>query len=225
MQATLADVVVIFDLDGTLIDTAGDLAASLNHTLERAGLAPAPVDRVRHLVGHGARAMLRKGLADAGAPEPDSAEMEAHLGVFLDHYQRHLADTSRPFPGAVEAIAALRADGAAIAICTNKREALARALIDRLALSSLFSSIVGGDTAAAAKPDPRPVLRCLAEARRAVGVFVGDSDTDIRAAAAAKIPCLAARFGYGPLDLCDDALAMFSDYEELVPLVRWAAGR
>ncbi len=223
MQRPLAGVAVLFDLDGTLIDTAGDLAASMNHALKSAGHRPVPLARVRHLVGHGARAMLAKGLAETGAGEADPAALDALVGAFLEHYAAHIADSSRPFPGALEAIGALKADGAAIAICTNKREHLARALIDALGLRDCFSSIVGGDTAGAAKPDARPVLRCLAETGCARGVFVGDSDTDIRAAAAARLPCLGALFGYGPLDLCEQALALFSTYEEVPALVRWAA--
>lgn len=210
---TLAGVTIVFDLDGTLVDTAGDLGASMNHALLRAGLPQLPLARVRHLVGHGARTMLEKGFAEAGA-SPMPEELDAHVAIFLDHYLDHIADTSRPFPGAIEAIEALQADGAAIALCTNKREAPARVLMEALRLSRYFSAIVGGDTTGAAKPDPRPVLRCLEETGSLKGVFIGDSDTDIKAAVAAGIPCLAALFGYGPLDLRDQTFALFSDYRE-----------
>ncbi len=223
MHGPLVGVTVLFDLDGTLVDTAGDLAASMNHALKAAGLPPVPLARVRRLVGHGARAMLSLGFAEAGFPAPSAADLDGHIAVFLDHYLAHIADTSRPFPGAVEAIEAMRADGAGIAICTNKREAWARALIEALALTPYFGTIVGADTAGAAKPDPRPVRRCLADTGAVKGVFVGDSDTDIKAAAAAGIPCLAALFGYGPLDLSDQAFAVFSTYDEAPALVRRAA--
>jgi phosphoglycolate phosphatase len=223
MPRPLEGIAVLFDLDGTLIDTAADLAASLNHTLKSAGLPPTPLDHVRHLVGHGARAMIEKGLADAGAPAATTPELDAHLGVFLAHYEHHLADQSRPFPGALDAVAAMRADGATIAICTNKREALACALIEELGLAGLFAAIHGPDTSGFAKPDPRPVRQCLAATGAARGVFVGDSDTDIRAAGAAGLPCLAALFGYGPLDLSAEAFALFSAYEEIPALVRRAA--
>ena len=227
MRGPLDGVCVLFDLDGTLCDTAGDLAASMNHALVIAGLRPVPLARVRHLVGHGARAMLAKGLAEAGAPPATEAELDAHVRVFLEHYQDHLADLSRPFPGAGAAIEEMKKDGAAIAICTNKREALARALLSALGLTHLFDAIVGADTTGAAKPDPRPVRRCLdltsAKTGAKKGVFIGDSDTDIKAAGAAGLPCLAALFGYGPLDLCDQAFAPFSSYDEIPALVRWAA--
>lgn len=223
MRGPLDGVCVLFDLDGTLCDTAGDLATSMNHALAAAGHAKVPLARVRHLVGHGARAMLKKGLEEAGAPPPTEAELDGHLALFLEHYLDHIADMSRPFPGAIDAIETMKADGAAIAICTNKREAWARALIEALGLSRHFGAIIGADTVGAAKPDPRPVRRCLELTYSTKGVFIGDSDTDIRAAGAAGLPCLAALFGYGPLDLCDQAFALFSSFDEAPALVRWAA--
>lgn len=222
MQAPLSGHAVIFDLDGTLIDTAADLAASMNHVLEGAGRAPVPLDRVRHLVGHGGRAMLDKGFRENGGAPPD--DLGPHLAVFLEHYLAHIADQSRPFPGAIEALDALEADGAAIAICTNKREAWARALFEALGLSHRFASVIGADTVGVAKPDPRPVLAALQGSGRAKGVFVGDSDTDIRAAKAAGMPCIAALFGYGPLELSGEAFAVFSAFAEAPGLIRRAAG-
>lgn len=221
MRTPLGDVAVIFDLDGTLIDTAADLAASMNHVLERAGRTPVPLDRVRHLVGHGARAMLERGFRENGGAAP--VDLGPHVALFLEHYLAHIADQSRPFPGALEALDALGADGAAIAICTNKREAWARALLEALGLSARFAAVVGADTTAAAKPNPRPVFAALAGTRRAKGVFVGDSDTDIRAAKAAGMPCIAALFGYGPLDLSGEAFGVFSAYADAPELIRRAA--
>jgi phosphoglycolate phosphatase len=225
MRRPLAGVTILFDLDGTLVDTAGDLAAAMNHALKEAGRAPVPLARVRHLVGHGARAMLAQGLRETGVRAPDAAELDALVAIFLEFYMAHIADTSRPFPGALDAIEAIRADGASVAICTNKREAWARALLDALALSPYFESIVGADTTGAAKPDKRPLQRCLADTGAKIGVFIGDSDTDIRAAEAAGMPCLVALFGYGPLDLCDQAFARFSNYDEVPALVGLAATR
>ncbi|MCA8887543.1 MAG: HAD-IA family hydrolase [Parvularculaceae bacterium] len=218
----LSGVAVIFDLDGTLVDTAADLAAAMNHVLVENGLAPTPLDRVRHLVGHGARAMLKQGFAQAGR-SPAEVELDGHVDLFLDYYMAHIADESRPFPGALQAIVQLKADGASVAICTNKREIWARALMRELNLETEFAAIVGADTVGVAKPDAAPVLHCLALTGAARGVFVGDSDTDIRAAAAASMPCLAARFGYGPLTLADQAEACFSNYAEAGPLIRQAA--
>lgn len=221
MRPQLAGVAVIFDLDGTLIDTAADLAASMNYALVEAGRAPVPMARVRHLVGHGARAMLDHGFRENGGAPP--ASLDASVALFLDHYLAHIADRSRPFPGALEAIGALSADGARIAICTNKKETWARALIEALGLTGKFQAIIGADTAGAAKPDARPVLAALQGAGGERGVFIGDSDTDIRAAKAAGMPCLAATFGYGPLDLAAEAFARFSTYADVPALVRRAA--
>ncbi|GAB4517994.1 MAG: HAD family hydrolase [Amphiplicatus sp.] len=219
MRSDLDGVTVIFDLDGTLIDTADDLAAAMNHALARAGLKSVPAADVRHLVGHGARAMLAGGFARAGAPAPDPAAMETHLAAFLEYYLAHIADRSRPFPHAAETVEALRTAGAKTAICTNKREAPARRLIEALDMTGLFDAIVGGDTAGAPKPDAAPVRLCLEATGARRGVFVGDSDTDIAAAAAAGLPCLAASFGYGPLAHAREQ-AVFNDYRTLPALVR-----
>ncbi len=218
MRRYLVGVAVIFDLDGTLIDTAGDLAASMNFVLQQAGHAPVPLDRVRHLVGHGARAMLDRGFRENGGAAP--LDLDPHVALFLEHYLAHIADQSRPFPGAIETLDRLHGDGAAIAVCTNKREAWARALFDALGLTPRFAAIVGADTVGVAKPDARPVIAALQQSGATRGVFVGDSDTDIRAARAAGMPCLAALFGYGPLELANEADALFSAYEEVPALIR-----
>ncbi|MGE0408592.1 MAG: HAD-IA family hydrolase [Amphiplicatus sp.] len=224
MPHDLADVAIVFDLDGTLVDTAGDLTAAMNHALGEAGLAPAPEARVRHLVGHGARAMLARGFEEHGQ-KPSREEMDAHLAVFLDYYAAHIADHSRAFPEAVPIIDRLRRAGAKTAICTNKREKLSRLLIDALGMTGLFDTIVGMDTAAAAKPDPAPVRLCLERARAKAGVFIGDSDTDVKAAKAAGLPALVAEFGYGPLSLAHEAFATFSDYAALPGLIEKALNR
>lgn len=220
MRTGLSGVTVIFDLDGTLIDTAGDLGAAMNHALQAAGRPPVPLKSVRHLVGHGARAMLRRGFEETGAPETDDAALDGHVAIFLDYYLRHIADASRPFPHAISAAASLIADGARLAICTNKREAPARLLIETLGLSGHFSAIVGMDTTAAPKPDPRPVRLCLETTAAHAGVFVGDSDTDIEAARRAGLPCLVSVLGYGPIIMAGGAAHLFGDFRSLPALVR-----
>lgn len=217
----LSDVAILFDLDGTLIDTAHDLAAAMNHALMKAGRAAIAPDRVRALVGNGARAMLMRGFAETGG-DVGAAEMDRHVETFLDYYVRHIADASRPFPFALDAIAELRSDGAAVAICTNKREAPARLLIKTLAIADRFDAIVGADTIGIAKPDPAPALHCLKMTGRRRAVFIGDSDTDIGTAKAAGTPCLVATFGYGPLTRANEAFASFDSYAGLPALVRRA---
>lgn len=218
MRSDLSDTVIIFDLDGTLVDTAGDLAAAMNYALQQAGRPPVEAGRVRHLVGHGARAMLLKGFQETGqTPAPEA--MDRHVAVFLGYYLDHIADHSRPFEGAVEAIEKMLRAGAKAAICTNKREAPARLLIDTLGLSGLFSAIVGMDTTMAAKPDPAPVRLAIEQTSARRGVFIGDSDTDIRAAAATGIPCFVSTFGYGPVTLASEAAGLFDHYSELTGLI------
>jgi phosphoglycolate phosphatase len=221
MRPELFGAAVIFDLDGTLVDTAADLAAAANQALAAQGFEPVPAARVRSLIGHGARATLSKAFAERGAA-PSTEEMDGHLAAFLEYYHAHIADHSRPFPDAVGVIEELRRAGAKIAICTNKYEATSRLLIKKLGLEDLFDTIVGRDTAAAPKPDPAPVRLCLERAGVRRGVFIGDSDTDVMAAKAAGLASLIAAFGYGPLTLAKDAFAPFEDYRALPALIRRA---
>ncbi len=214
----LGDACVLFDLDGTLIDTARDLTAALNDALAAAGLTPIEPRRVRHLVGQGARTMLAQAFAEQGTA-PSAEDLGRHVAVFLDHYNAHIADFSRPFPGAIAAVETLRNRGAAIAICTNKREAPARLLIASLRLDRHFDAIVGMDTVGIGKPDPAPLIHCLKLTDRRRGVFVGDSDTDVQAATAAAMPVLTATFGYGPLTMSGDAFALFHEFAAVPELV------
>ncbi len=226
MAGKLTGATVIFDLDGTLVDTAADLAVSMNVALAGDGYGPVPPADVRHLVGYGARRMLMHGYEVAAGCKATEATLDGALHRFLTHYEQNIAIHSRPFAGAVEMIEALRADGARTAICTNKREAMAVLLIDTLGLSPLFDAIVGADTASAPKPDAAPVQLCLQRTAAKRAVFIGDSDTDIKAAEAADIPCLVVDFGYGPLTLQDKAAGIFSDYRAASSLIkeRLAAG-
>ena len=220
MASQLSGAAVLFDLDGTLIDTAADLAASMNHALAGNGLAQVPAKEVRNLVGRGARQMLMRGYQIAAGRDPDENELDAALADFLVHYEANIAVASRPFDGVVEMIEELRCDGARIAICTNKREAMARLLIETLGLASLFDAIIGADTAPAPKPAAAPVLLCMSRMSVERGVLIGDSDTDIKAAGAAGMPCFIADFGYGPLTLAHQAAAVFSDYGAAASLIR-----
>ncbi len=218
-EMDLTGAAVLFDLDGTLVDTADDLAASMNHALTAAGHGAVPAAEVRHLVGYGARRMLMRGYVVSTGREAAADELDLAMTRFLDHYQAHIADHSRPFAHVVEMIVAMKQRGARFAICTNKREALARRLLEALGLSHLFDSIVGADTAEAAKPDAAPVRLCLEQTGAMRAVFIGDSDTDILAAAAAGLPSFIADFGYGPLTLASKATAIFSSYRELPTLI------
>lgn len=225
MGSDLSGCAVLFDLDGTLVDTADDLAASMNHALARAGLSAVEPERVRHLVGRGARRMLQRGFEISHGSPPDDSQLDKGLAIFLEHYEENIAIHSMPFDGVTGLIASLRKRGAKIAVCTNKREALTRLLLSKLNLAGLIDVVAGADTAQAPKPDPAPVLYCLERSRSEKGVLIGDSDTDILAAAAARMPCLIAQFGYGPLERIRESFGVLRSYKDAEPLIIKALGR
>ena len=186
----------LFDLDGTLVDTAPDLMRALNHTLAERGLGAVDLALTRHWVGHGVRAMLRAAFAHhEERVEADRLdEMEA---ACVDHYAAHIADFSRPFPGVVEALHAL-AGRAPLAVVTNKLAGLSEKLLDALALSPFFRVVVGRDTAGKPKPDAAPAVYACERLGRAPrrALFVGDSETDVGCARAAGCPVVLYRHGY-----------------------------
>jgi phosphoglycolate phosphatase len=186
---------IIFDLDGTLVDTAPDLIDTLNTILGREGLPTVPYDEARALIGHGARRMIERGLAVAGRPAGDIDRM---FRDFITYYSEHMADRSRPFPGVEAALDTLAGRGCAFAVCTNKLEWLSVRLLKSLGLAERFAAICGQDTFGVQKPHPEALLGTL---RRAGGsldraVMVGDSQTDIATARAARMPVVAVDFGY-----------------------------
>ena len=185
---------VVFDLDGTLADTSPDLTAALNHALGELGRPPVPAEDVRHMVGHGARALLSKGLAASG--DVSEALVDEGFPIFLAHYEAHIADHSRPFPGVEQALAGLEADGVALAICTNKLERLTHLFVAAMGWQGRFAAIVGGDTLPVRKPDPAPLLEAIARAGGGPAAFVGDSITDTDTARAAGVACIALSFGF-----------------------------
>jgi phosphoglycolate phosphatase len=208
--------VVVFDLDGTLADTALDLAASLNHALTALGRSPLSAQDVRRMVGHGARAMLEKGLAATGGV--DDALIEQAFPLLLHDYEKHIADHTKPFDGVEAALAALEAQGTKLAICTNKLEALTHSLIAALGWQGRFAAIVGGDTLPQRKPDPAPVHAAIERAGGGRAVFVGDSITDTEAARAAGIGCVALTFGFSDRPARElGATALIDHWAELLP--------
>ena len=217
--------VLAFDLDGTLADTAPDLAAALNHALRHLGRPTIDPASVRRLVGHGARALLRRGLAATGeAPEE---LVEQGLAVFLDYYGANICVGTRPFDGVEQALDDLGARGISLAVCTNKPEALTLLLLEALRWTDLFSAVVGGDTLSARKPDPAPLHEAIARAGGGRAAFVGDSITDADTARAAGVPLVAVSFGFSdrPAHLLGGD-AVIDHYRELVPaLMRLSLSR
>jgi len=215
--------IVGFDLDGTLLDTGADLAAAVNHALGTIGRAPMPEAEIRPLIGRGARSMLARSLDRSGGG--DEALTDRLLPVLLDHYAAHIAVHSAPYPGLLDALDALDARGVRVAVCTNKRERLARALLDALGLGPRFATIIGGDTLGPERLKPKPdlLLEMIARAGGGRAIFLGDTDNDTRAARAAGIPSIAVSFGFVPCTPAEiGADAGIDHYDELVPLLeRW----
>lgn len=203
---------VAFDLDGTLADTAPDLAAALNHTLGQLDRPEVDPQSVRHLVGHGARALLRKALGG------DDSLIEQVLPIYLDFYAAHICVGTVRYPGLEDAMAALAARNVKLAICTNKPERLTHLLVDALGWRGRFAAIVGADTLAVKKPDPLPLLEAIARAGGGRAAFVGDSITDADTAKAAGIPFVAVSFGFSDRPAGElGAEAVIDSYAELIP--------
>jgi len=208
--------VVVFDLDGTLADTALDLAAALNHTLGEMGRPPIPAAEVRRMVGHGVRALLQKALAATG--ETSEALIDQGFPIFLYYYERHIADHSTAYDGVDAALDALDTLGVKLAICTNKLEALTFDLVEALGWRGRFVAIVGGDTLPQHKPDPAPIHEAIRRAGGGRAAFVGDSISDTDAARAAGVPCVALTFGFSdrPADQLG-ATALIDHWDQLLP--------
>lgn len=214
--------VIVFDLDGTLIDTAPDLAGTLNAVLAREGIEPVPYEVVRGAIGQGSKAMLRRALT---LREQDSSaeRLDRLFPLFLDHYAGRIADLSRPFPGLEAALDALSQDGFRLTVCTNKLEWLSRKLLDALDLSRRFDFICGQDTFAAMKPDPLVLRETVAKAGGDLArtIMVGDSITDIRTARAAGVPVIAVDFGYTDVPVTQlGPDRIISHYDDLLGNVR-----
>ena len=208
--------VVVFDLDGTLADTAPDLTAALNHALGVLGRPPVPADDVRHMVGHGARALLQKGLAATG--EMTEALVEQGFPIFIDHYVAHIADATTIYPGLQVALDRLAARGVKLAVCTNKAEGLARRCIDALGWATRFDALIGGDTLSVRKPDPMPLFEAIARCGGGAAAYVGDSITDTDTGRNAGIPTIAVTFGFAdrPPEALG-AIALIDHFDELIP--------
>jgi phosphoglycolate phosphatase len=224
---------IVFDLDGTLVDTAPDLAATLNAVLVREGLSAMPFDRIRATIGRGARSMIERSLA-AQAQDFTTRDIDRLYAAFIEHYAAHIADRSQPFPGVEAALDELSAHGYRFAVCTNKLEALSRRLLDALGLTTRFASVCGQDTFGVQKPNPEMLRQTILKARGSIkhAIMVGDSATDIATAKAADIPIIAVDFGYTetpisklmPDRIISDFLSLPAAVLDLVSVVRSGSG-
>lgn len=210
---------VVFDLDGTLVDTAPDLVASLNHTIAAHGLAPVSYEDLTHLVGHGARAMIERAFRLRDNPL-DETELPGMMDRFVEHYLAGMPGESRPYPGLTSALDRLLDAGMKLAVCTNKMESLARPLIDGLNLGGYFATVTGGDTFPVRKPDPAhltgTVERAGGDIRRTV--MVGDSLNDLKVAVNAGVPSIGVPFGYSDVPIQTlDPTVLITHYDQLTP--------
>lgn len=212
---------LVFDLDGTLADTAVDLVSTLNALLTREGLAAIPFQQARSMVGAGAKALLQRGLK-ANNVEVDEIRLEELFNDYLAHYEAHIADDSVLYPGVIAALDRFETAGWSFAVCTNKIEGPSVLLLTALGVAERFQAICGKDTFAVSKPDGEALLRTIAKAggdpRRAI--MIGDSGTDVDTARNAEVPIVAVNFGYTDLPVetfkPDRIIAHFDELWEAV---------
>ncbi len=210
---------IVFDLDGTLLDTHADLVESLNHTISAIGLAPVSYDDLTHLVGQGAKVMIERACKLQGEPI-DEAALPALLDRFIAHYSANMPGHTMPYPGVVDAMNTLKDVGCKLAVCTNKLEGLARPLLDKLGLTGHFDVITGGDTFPVRKPDAKHLLGTVelagCDPRRTI--MIGDSVNDIMVAHNAGVPSIAVPFGYSdvPVETLNPT-RVITHYRELTP--------
>jgi phosphoglycolate phosphatase len=185
---------VLFDLDGTLVDSLDDLTDAVNHMLAGFGRQRLEPAQVRQLVGKGARNLVQRALAT-----DSPAEIDRGLTAFTEFNTLHIADKSRLYPGARELLQQLAADGIRMAVISNKQEALSRLILKTLEVDAFFDIIAGGDTFAEMKPSPLPLARVIDEfgCSPAEAVMVGDSINDIQAGNRAGITTIGCSWGYG----------------------------
>jgi phosphoglycolate phosphatase len=196
---------LVCDLDGTLVDSAPDLAAAMNRLMASRGLAPFALPEVAAMVGDGVGVLLARAFA-ARDTVPDAAA----AGDFIADYADHVADATRPYAGIVELVAHARAGGWLLAVCTNKTVALAHALLAATGLDGCFAAVGGGDSFPVRKPDPAHMLATLAAAGTAPerAIMLGDHRNDVLAAAGAGMACIFAGWGYGAGAMSEGAAAV-----------------
>jgi phosphoglycolate phosphatase len=213
---------LIFDLDGTLVDTAPDLLAATNAVMRSEGLPLIPPSTLRHMVGFGARSLIEQAMEAVNRPVTPE-QLPPLLDVFMAHYRAHIADESVLFPGVAATLQALKDDGARLAVLTNKPQELADLLLPKIGINHFFAEIYGAGRMSYVKPDARifhDVVRDL-NAKVGVGaeggaVMIGDSITDLQTARAAQVPCILVSFGYTPIAAKDlGADLVIDDFSDL----------
>ena len=209
---------IVFDLDGTLIDSLPDLHAVANRVLGEEGLPPQSIDQVRGFIGRGVPWLVGQ-LLDASGGPADGPRHDRMVASFEDHYMTATGLT-HPYPGVEEALAKLRASGHGLALCTNKSVKPTGAVLDHLGLARFFDAVIGGDTLAQRKPDPAPVRAAVEALGGGPAIYVGDGEADETAAHAAGLPFVLFTQGYRrtPVEHLPHEAA-FSDYADLPALI------
>jgi phosphoglycolate phosphatase len=195
---------VVFDLDGTLVDTAPDLISALNVVLACEGLPAMPLASARNMIGAGAKKLIERGLEAEGV-SVSAAELSRMMEDFIAYYAEHIAEASRPFEGLERALDDLHASGYRLAVCTNKLEWLSKRLLDQLNLGRRFAAICGADTFGVAKPDPAILRQTVARAGGELSstIMVGDAGPDVGVARRAGVPVIGVSFGYTEVPIAD----------------------
>jgi phosphoglycolate phosphatase len=213
---------IIIDLDGTLVDSAPDLADALDELLQERGLEKIGLDGTRKLIGHGISNLVRKALALRGQ-ELSKLSLEAATARFQIHYAKRLPAKAVVYPGVVNALHVFKANNWRLVVCTNKLESFSRKILEGLGLASFFDVIAGPDTYGVAKPDPQHLLRTLPVARAAdyKAIMIGDSEVDVETAHAAGIPVIAVTYGYSKTPLANlKPQALTDRFSEVPNLVK-----
>jgi phosphoglycolate phosphatase len=208
---------LIFDLDGTLIDSKLDLANSVNAARAHMGLGPLDLSLISQYVGHGAPVLMRRAMG----PEALESQVAEALELFLAHYRQHALDRTRPYPGVKDSLERLHAAGKRLAVLTNKPVEVSRKILEGLCLASLFFQVYGGNSFAAKKPDPAGVRRLMTEAATGSDrtLMVGDTSVDVETARNAGVPVCGVRYGFQPAsfesappDLLVDRMEQLADW-------------
>ena len=212
---------LIFDLDGTLADTAPDLLGATNAVLAARGRPQLDLDHLRHMVGFGAVALINQAMEASGAPVAEG-DMPPLIEIFLEHYRGHIADGTKLFPQVAETLGALKSDGARLGVLTNKPQELTDLLLPRLGLETLFAAVYGAGKKPYTKPDPRIFHDVVAElGNSGSAVMIGDSVTDLNTARAAGAPCILMSYGFTPVPAAElGADVVLDDFAQLPQALR-----
>jgi phosphoglycolate phosphatase len=212
---------LLLDLDGTLVHSVPDLAAALNRLLQARGLGALSQSEVTSMIGDGVAKLVERAFAACGSV-PDAGA----VAEFSADYGAHAAVATSPYPGVVDTLRSLAGEGWRLAVCTNKPETAARALLSALGLARYFAAVGGGDSFPVRKPDPRHLLATLEAAGGGTdrAVMAGDHANDVAAARSAGLPCIFAAWGYGPASMAEGAVAVAQDFPELAAIARRLLG-